>query len=121
MADLRQEETMDAGKILKRAVFWANHGRGDTYVSELEAAGFEITRGRDAYENGIREPLEYWCWRDGALEGIVHEFEGEAFLFLYTPEARASRWRETLWRFTHPLTARKPHPARAREAADGVV
>jgi|ERR1700676_3581442 len=112
---MRQSE---AERHLRRAIYWANHGRGGEYVSDLEAAGFEITRGRDVTDPQMREPLEYWCWWKGELRGIVHEFAlDEAFLFVFSPEAECPRWRRAAWRFAHPFTPLKRFPTPAERAA----
>lgn len=101
---------MNHRKHIARLVYWANTGAA-WYDMALNA-GYEIDWDeRSTAELNREARLSY----EGRVVGIMHRFvDGEWFAFVWTPEARAPRWREAIWRVTHPLT---PRTARTRTTA----
>jgi hypothetical protein len=93
--------------FITRAVYWEN--RQEPGLALLEGGGYDIDS-RD--ESWGRTHL---VSRNGEVLAVLHAFDepSETFAFLFTAEAQCPRWREWLWRLSHPLTARTADPARA--------
>lgn len=117
---------MDDPQLLRHIAYWANQGRD--LMKMLQDAGFNCASRtqRTTFENDPTRVVtvkragekrnwtayrEIFVYRDGELRAIFHAFEDEAFLFLWTGEARAPRWRQALWQLRQPWTFPPPLPA----------
>ena len=97
--------TPSVKRDLTRIVYWANNGRAKEMPDMLRAAGYEVGhRWQEAERPKGRWYHEWWVSLRGDTVGMIHEFSDESFLFLWTPEARTSRWSYWLWRVRHPRT-----------------
>lgn len=101
---------------LTRIVYQYNHGNQREALEWAWDAGYGTRAlAREGYD-------ETFFWRDGRLQGCMHSFHdanAEAFLFLFTPEATATRWDRFCWRLRHPLRPLAELPWPNREEALG--
>lgn len=92
-----------------RIVWWANHDSDEDKAWRMAAdAGYRLL---SPTALGNEYDVEY----DGRAVAILRrELGGDWFAYVFEPERGAARWREALWRATHPFAARKflPWPRR---------
>lgn len=86
-------------KYVSRLVYWANEGTA--WYDLARPAGYEIDWRADG------EATEaILSWDDCVVAVMRRVPDGEWYGFVWTPEARAPRWREAIWRLMHPRTPR---------------
>jgi hypothetical protein len=91
---------------IARAVWFLNHRDGDDWLDWLHVCGYEVDRETRARCDELR------LSKDGGVVAVIHDFPDEAFGYVFARERGADRWREVLWRLTHPFTRRTDPPWR---------